>query len=287
MDAVGESPEGVRFSLFIKQTMSPKVSKIFRTIQVQFPGLQDAKFVVQKSYRRVFKKTHEVDFDLLTYFHTKHDDVFVDIGANRGDAIQSILIKKPNVRVVAFEPNELVANKILKEFGADDRVTVHNCGLGSVQASFNLFVPFYNNYMFDGLASFKRENAEDWLRKRLFNFKEEKLEIKEIVCKVDRLDNFGLAPKFLKIDVQGFEYEVLVGATETLKRHRPIILMEAPKEKELKFLQDLSYEPLIYKNEKLHRGSNNYNVFFFPTEKIHEVASVLAENPSKIGAEKV
>jgi FkbM family methyltransferase len=267
--------------------MSPKLLKIFRTIQVQFPQLQDAKFVVQKSYRRVFKKTHEEDFNLLTYFHTKPNDVFVDIGANRGDAIQSILIKKPDAKVVAFEPNELLVNKIRREFGADNRVTVHNCGLGSVEESFPLFIPFYNNYMFDGLASFKRENAESWLRKRLFNFKEEKLEIKEMVCKVDRLDNFGLAPKFLKIDVQGFEYEVLVGAMETLKRHRPIILMEAPKEKELNLLQNLSYEPLVYKNERLHRGTNNYNVFFFPTEKIHEIASVLADSQPKVNAQKV
>jgi FkbM family methyltransferase len=257
--------------------MNPKISKIFRTIQIQFPQLQDAKFVIQKSYRRFFRKTHEDDFNLLSFLHTRQDEVFVDIGANRGDAIQSILMKKPNVKVVAFEPNELLVRKIRSEFGRDTRVTVHNCGLGSLQNSFPLFVPFYNNYMFDGLASFRRKNAEDWLTNRLFNFKQEKLEIREIQCKVERLDSFNLAPKFMKIDVQGFEYEVLLGALDTLKRHRPVILMETPKDKELKLLQDLHYEPWVYKHGKLHRGKNNYNVFFFPTEKIHEVAPVLAE----------
>ena len=44
---------------------------------------------------------------------------------------------------------------------------------------------------------------------------------------VDRLvDEFGLRPGFLKIDVEGAEYSVLMGALRTIQKHRPIVLCE-------------------------------------------------------------
>ena len=47
---------------------------------------------------------------------------------------------------------------------------------------------------------------------------------------LDRTVNFfGLQPGFLKIDVEGFEEEVLAGARETISRHLPTLLLELHK----------------------------------------------------------
>lgn len=40
---------------------------------------------------------------------------------------------------------------------------------------------------------------------------------------------FGLQPGFLKVDVEGFEEEVLAGAKETISRHLPTLLLELHK----------------------------------------------------------
>lgn len=40
------------------------------------------------------------------------------------------------------------------------------------------------------------------------------------------LDSFGLSPDLIKIDVEGFEGEVLLGATETLARSAPVVVFE-------------------------------------------------------------
>ena len=40
---------------------------------------------------------------------------------------------------------------------------------------------------------------------------------------------FGLKPGFLKVDVEGFEEEVLAGAREAITRHRPVLLLELHK----------------------------------------------------------
>ena len=237
-------------------------------MQVHFPYLQDLKFDVQRTLRTVLDRTHEKEFELVSVFSNPLNNVFVDIGANRGDAIHSILMRQPDSNVFAFEPNTYLAGTLKSLYGKNNRVKIFNYGLGDVSSRFDLYVPFYNNYMFDGLASFKEANARDWLRNRLYGYNENKLDVKKMSCEVKRLDEFGLKPCFIKIDVQGFEYEVLRGGIETIKNSRPVILMESPGHKELDFLYSLEYQPYILKGDKLRSGTKNYNVFFIPEEAI-------------------
>lgn len=68
------------------------------------------------------------------------------------------------------------------------------------------------------------------------------------------LDSLNLAPSFIKMDVQGFEYDVLLGGLETLKKYRPVMIIELEdsngsiptsfknsKENSLKLLSELNY----------------------------------------------
>jgi FkbM family methyltransferase len=242
------------------------ISKFFRSIQVYFPGFQDYRFGFQRMLRRLLDKTHEEDFEILPALPKSENKLFLDIGSNRGAATQSILMRIPDARVIAFEPNPYLAEKFLNLYSGDKRVEAHNCGLGSETGIMTLFIPFYNNYMFDGLASFKEENARDWLVTRLYGFNREKLVIKEVNSPVKRLDDFNLKPYFIKIDVQGFEYEVLVGAKKTLIECRPIILIETPEETVIELLTSFNYRFFIYKDGKIVEGKDNYNVFCIPRE---------------------
>lgn len=53
---------------------------------------------------------------------------------------------------------------------------------------------------------------------------------------LDRITElFGLQPGFLKIDVEGFESEVLQGARQTITTHRPVLMLELHK-----FAQDFA-----------------------------------------------
>lgn len=45
------------------------------------------------------------------------------------------------------------------------------------------------------------------------------------------LDSFNLAPDFIKIDTEGFEYFICLGGEQTIKTHKPVIIVEQKKGK--------------------------------------------------------
>lgn len=256
-------------------TMKELVKKIFRSIQVYFPFLQDLRFSTQMKLNRLRGKPHEYDFNLLRFFPDDRPLQFVDIGANRGEAIQSMLTMKKNCSVTGFEPNPIVFQKTASIYKKNKQVTLHNCGLGREDGAFTLYLPFFRSFMFDGLASFNRSEASDWLKGRIFGYRNDLLHIRELNCAIRRLDDFNLAPYFIKIDVQGFEYEVLEGGKETLKKHMPVLLIETPSEKVTTLLEGLGYTPYYYSRNKLAPGRGALNTYFVGQEKKKDLSAVL------------
>lgn len=66
---------------------------------------------------------------------------------------------------------------------------------------------------------------------------------------VRRLDDLGLAPAFVKLDVQGFEHQALLGLRETLLRSHAPTLIETPGPETDAFMAGLGYEPFVYDSE--------------------------------------
>jgi FkbM family methyltransferase len=247
--------------------MKEFVKKVFRSVQVYFPFLQDFRFSTQRKLNRMLGKPHEGDFSLLKQFPDNGQMLFVDIGTNRGDAIQSMLTMTRNCTVVGFEPNPIVYAKTASLYKNTKQVTIHNCGLGKEKGAFTLYLPFFRKFMFDGLASFDRNEAQDWLKGRIFGYNSKLMHIKELNCEVKRLDDFNLSPWFIKIDVQGFEYEVLEGGLQTLKRSQPALLIETPSEEVMGLLSGLGYKPYYFDQNKLVPGRGALNTYFFNDEK--------------------
>jgi len=154
--------------------------------------------------------------------------MFLDIGANRGQSIESIMLVRPKAKIVAFEPNPELWNKLRKRYGHQREIQLCNIALSDQEDEIDLFVPSYHGYSFDGLASLDYEKAFTWLSSRtLFFFSEQDITVQRYEIQSKTLDSLKLQPFFIKIDVQGFELNVIKGALETIKQHSPVFLIES------------------------------------------------------------
>jgi FkbM family methyltransferase len=136
----------------------------------------------------------------------------VDAGANEG--WYTYPLARLFKRVVSFEPN----GALLRDLRASNlnNVEIHELALSDRHGAAELFVPVCKGVPLDGWASLDRDHLER---------RDGEIRV-PIVTRT--LDSFGLPEvDFLKIDVEGHEVQVLIGARETLRRCRPVVLVEA------------------------------------------------------------
>lgn len=253
--------------------MNENIRKIIRTAQTFFPGWEDAKYKFQRTQRRLRRKPFEEDFNALQLFPESSDAVFVDCGANRGQSIDAILLKRRKGAVISFEPNGALYQKLCRLYPDNPRVTIHNFGLGSERGGFKLFVPSYRGFVFDGLASFDRESAACWLRERLYGYRESLLEVHEVSCEILRMDDLALKPSFIKLDIQGFELSALQGAENTLDQFRPVLLIETPDTDIKAYLKRFGYVHCKFDRGALIPSAQggDLNSFFLTTRTLAEL----------------
>ena len=252
--------------------MRTEIAKSLRTLQSQVPALKPLKESAQIFTRRLLRAPHEPDFRAIPKLGLGAGSCFLDIGGNYGQSVSSILTLVPDARIISFEPNPLLAERLRRRFANMPNVEVHASGLGDRQGSSTLYVPVYRGYVYDGLASLDREQAREWLsRDTVYFFDPDKLHLEEITVEVRRLDDLGLRPDFVKIDVQGWEANVLQGGRATLAACLPVVLAEAVEEEGalMQLLQPLGYRRFRYVDGRLvEGGSGGDNSFLLPPERI-------------------
>ncbi|MGD9558212.1 MAG: FkbM family methyltransferase, partial [Mangrovibacterium sp.] len=134
-------------------------------------------------------------------------------------------------------------------------------------------IPFYRKWMFDGLASLNYDSAKNWLTHRLWMFDQQKLSVKKISCEVRKLDDFNFNPYFVKIDVQGHEFQVLQGSENTIRKCQPIFLIECVNEQIIRFLKKFNYSFYRYSRGEFSEGLGELNTFCMTKNKFYELTS--------------
>ena len=148
---------------------------------------------------------------------------------------------------------------------------MNDFGLGATEQECLLYVPCYKKWMFDGLASFNRSEAETALAERLFCYDERLMTIRELACQIKRLDDANLDPYFIKLDVEGFEYQVLQGGQRTLETCQPILLVESPDSETISYLAGLGYRGYAFQAGRFLRDVPGSPNTFFMTESKAEL----------------
>ncbi len=237
--------------------MNLTIRKGLRTLQSEFPFLKEAKEIFYYKMRKALSIPHERDFKALRYIEPRSDRVLVDIGANHGQSIESMSIYMPSSCIVSFEANPNLARKLRARYKQVVRISVLARGLSDSAGSFTLYVPSYKGFVYDGLASFDRKEAASWISEQtVFGYDPAKLTIAEVTCLASTLDAEQLAPLFIKIDVQGHEYNVLKGGVQTLRTYKPMLLIESYRSdpRTVRLAEELGYEEYNFDSGSLEKG---------------------------------
>lgn len=155
--------------------------------------------------------------------HVEAGAFVIDVGANVG--VHALAMAKyafPG-RVAAFEPSPEVRRRLEAniELNALTNIDVHPIALGDREGTADLRVPA-NDPDMSPYASL-RPNSR---------YLAGSTSVDVTLMRLDTFVSLNALPKvsLIKIDVEGLEPEVLVGATETLARDKPILLLEYDEE---------------------------------------------------------
>ena len=135
----------------------------------------------------------------------------IDAGANEG--LFTYRLSTLYNRVHAFEINPTLADHLRRS--APSKVSVYPVGLSSREGSGILYTPYYHGRPLHGWAGLELWNCPTAER------------YTESVVAVRALDSFDFDDvSFLKVDVEGHELKLLTGARQTIRRSRPVVLIE-------------------------------------------------------------
>lgn len=137
----------------------------------------------------------------------------LDIGANRG--IVSWMLSRRFARVHSFEPNAELGDFLAKVLPAN--CSLHRCALSDAPGASELALVVEGGVPIHGKGRILAAPEKD-----------KQFEVQPI--KLETLDGQGLKGiGLIKIDVEGHEEKVIRGGLETLRRERPVLVIEIEK----------------------------------------------------------
>lgn len=273
--------------LEINTTKTPSLgqnvmNKLIRSLLLQSPKTYDLIHSIKNKHFVNFylKKVHEDDFNAFKLICQNRPQTFIDIGANVGMSALSFFTLKSDAKVISFEPNPINYPYLDKLAARFDNFQYFPVGMGDQSGTLDFYYPIYNGKVMTALGSCDREKAKSWLNSdTIYFFDENKLEIAKISIDIKTLDSFELEPEFVKIDVEGFEYQVLLGGEKTINAHRPILLIEGIAEGDLvhQLLQSWNYDIYKFSNNQFYLDRFDCaNNFLVPKEKTNLIEPYLA-----------
>ncbi|MBA3828339.1 MAG: FkbM family methyltransferase [Taibaiella sp.] len=214
--------------------------------------------------RRLANNQHEKEFN---YFlnNIPENGTVLDIGANIGIMTTALARKVKTGQVFSFEPmpDNIKALKRIVGYFKVKNVKLFTNALGDKMGELTMVLPIMNKMKMQGLSHVKEEgDTSEWNNGR------------EVTVPVKTLDSIPelIALKkidAIKIDVENYEYYVLKGGEQLLRKHMPIIYCELWKNEKrqmcFEYLESLGYTTNVLIDDKLvpYKDQEDETNFFF------------------------
>ena len=137
-----------------------------------------------------------------------------DVGANEGQFIRTIIALLPKAMIYGFEANPYIASGMLEKKFISNNVEIINIACGKEEGTIPMNISRFSPS--SSLLKISKEHIDEFPgtdTKEVINVKMERLD-----TIISKLKGKKEEPYLLKMDVQGFEMEVLMGSTGILDK---------------------------------------------------------------------
>ena len=231
------------------------------------------KYLLKKRLIRAYNKRYEEELLFLDKIVDK-DSESVDVGVYRG--VYTFQLAKISKHVHSFEPNPLIfpyLNKNLQKL--IENLTLYNVALSDKNGESELRIPIRNKYANKNNYEEMYESGRATIHKNnIINSEYNSFKVRTVKLD-DVLINNPIG--FVKIDAEGHEKTILVGAKEIIKSRKPNLLVEIEErytnektESIIEFINNLGYKSYfleknnLIKTEKLGNFNKKNNYIFLP-----------------------
>jgi FkbM family methyltransferase len=174
--------------------------------------------LAEPSYRRALAHGVAATTEHENVTFPREYSTVIDVGANRGQFALFALHRFPNAQLLCFEPLGDPHHKLVEVVGGDPRVRTQQCAIGSAAGRLRLNITH-------------SDDSSSLLKPTLLQLQHfpKTNSISSVDVDVKTLDDVTEAetltpPYLLKIDVQGFELEVIKGAKRLLKEDGDLLV---------------------------------------------------------------
>ena len=186
--------------------------------------------------------------------------IIFDVGSHKGKLASLMNDLYKNSLVYCFEPNELLNNNLKKN---GENIYVYNYAVGEKTEEKNIIIhkiDLTNTLSQINKNSFylKIKNFISGKSNKNDNYKKVKVISLDDFCKTKEIKNID----FLKIDVEGYEYKVLLGAKHIIKNVK-YIMIEIQKNDMYKDYSKENIENFLKENDFILIKSFNFPFMFF------------------------
>jgi FkbM family methyltransferase len=151
--------------------------------------------------------------------------LFLDIGANDGISARSFRLFNKTTPILSIEANPCHRKALERTKAALDFFDYKLIATGERRGELVLHTPVFGGIALTAYAAIDRAEAEQRVLEDMPGSRN-RVRFLETMVPVVPVDELGLTPDLVKIDVEGFELQTLRGMTATIERCRPVFMIE-------------------------------------------------------------
>ena len=161
---------------------------------------------------------------IIKYLKNHKIDLVIDAGAHKGEFLINIIPHVPFKKAYSFEPQLEVFNILKKKLINDERIKHNNIALSEIIEKKIITINKLTST--SSLSKFDSSSVFLKIKNLLLRQKNEELNSYEVTTTTidDYFEELDLSNSLLKIDVEGYELNVLKGSKNTIKKIKFVLI---------------------------------------------------------------